>query len=144
MALEILKDIALTIDDAEIIEYQNNKPITKTTDTSSETPIKKSKRPRFKFSMVGIKIGDYVTFDPLNIKVKVATDDAVEYDQRIYKLSSFVGTYLPEDKRTPSNAYQGAKYFSYNGKVLNDLRHEMENSASAQTACDDSEYADEI
>lgn len=47
MALEILKDIALTIDDAEIIEYQNNKPITKTTDTSSETPIKKSKRPRF-------------------------------------------------------------------------------------------------
>lgn len=144
MALEILKDIALTIDDAEIIEYYNNKPITKTTDTSSETPIKKSKRPRFKFSMVGIKIGDYVTFDPLNIKVKVATDDAVEYDQRIYKLSPFVGTYLPENKRTPSNAYQGAKYFSYNGKVLDDLRHEMEGSASAQSACDDSEYTDDI
>lgn len=144
MALEILKDIALTIDDAEIIEYYNNKPITRVNDTSSEPSVKKAKRPRFKFNMVGIKIGDYVTFDPLNIKVKVATDDAVEYDQRIYKLSPFVGTYLPEDKRTPSNAYQGAKYFSYNGKVLDDLRHEMENSASTQTASDDSEYTDEI
>ena len=30
------------------------------------------------------------------------------------------------EKQNSSGAYQGAKYFSYNGKVLDDLRKEME------------------
>ena len=29
---------------------------------------------------------------------------------------------MPEDKRNNSGAYQGAKYFSYNGVALDDLR----------------------
>lgn len=33
---------------------------------------------------------------------------------------------MPEEKRNKSGAYQGAKYFSYNGKILDDLRHEKE------------------
>jgi hypothetical protein len=37
-----------------------------------------------------------------------------------------VGTYLPEDQRNLSGAYQGAKFFSYKGKVLSDLRNEKE------------------
>ena len=28
----------------------------------------------------------------------------------------FVGTFMPEDHRNTSGAYQGAKYFSYNGE----------------------------
>lgn len=36
------------------------------------------------------------------------------------------GTFIPDEKRTPSNAYQGAKYFSYNGQVLDDLRKQFE------------------
>ena len=76
--------------------------------------------------MVGIKIGESITFEPTGIKVRVASDDSVEYEDRIYKLSPFVGTFLPEEKRTPSNAYQGAKYFSYKGKILDDLRKEIE------------------
>lgn len=43
----------------------------------------------------------------------MASDDTVEYQNRIYKLSPFVGTFLPIEKQTPSGAYQGAKYFSY-------------------------------
>ena len=133
MALDIFKDIALTIDDAEVVEYEDNKPIVK----------KKETEPPFKFSMVGIKIGDSVVFDPLNIKVKVATDDSVEYDNRIFKLSPFVGTFLPEDKQTPSKAYQGPKFFSYNGKVLDDLRKEKEqifnNDASDNVALSEDE-----
>ena len=68
VALDIFRDIALTIDDAVITEYEDNKPI-------------------------------------------------------------IVGTFLPEEKRTPSNAYQGSKYFSYNGKILDDLRTAFEKEA---------------
>ena len=32
----------------------------------------------------------------------------------------------PEDHRNSSSAYQGAKYFSYNGTVLDELRKEKE------------------
>lgn len=38
----------------------------------------------------------------------------------------YVGTFMPEDKRNESGAYQGAKNFSYNGKILNDIRREKE------------------
>lgn len=131
MALEIFRDIALAIDDAEIIEYKDNKPVIlqkhEGKESVSEPSLCKSyKRPRFKFSMVGIKIGDFIRFDPIGIMVKVASDNSVEYENRIYKLSPFVGTFLPENKKTPSNAYQGAKYFSYRGKVLDDLRTEID------------------
>ena len=68
--------------------------------------------------MVGIKIGEYITFDPTGTKVKVASDDSVEYENRIYKLSPFVGTFMPDERKNSSNAYQGSKYFSYNGKIL--------------------------
>ena len=84
------------------------------------------RRARFKFSMCGIKIGELVTFDPTGLVVKVASDDSVEYEGRIYKLSLFVGTFMPEDRRNKSGAYQGAKYFSYNGKILDNIRSERE------------------
>ena len=77
--------------------------------------------------MCGIKIGEQVTFDPTGLVVKVASDDSIEYEGRIYKLSPFVGTFMPEEYRNTSGAYQGAKYFSYNGKVLDEIRKEKEN-----------------
>ena len=124
VALDILRDIATTIDDAIVTLYQDNKPIA---DKPNEPPTKREqKRPRFKFSMCGIKIGEQVTFDPTGITVKVASDDSIEYEGRIYKLSPFVGTFMPEDHRNASGAYQGAKYFSYDGKVLDEIRKEKE------------------
>lgn len=126
MALEIFRDIATTIDDAEVTLYQDNQPIDPTKIATGTTTKREVKRSRFKFSMCDIKIGESVKFDPTGIMVKVATDDSVEYEGRIYKLSPFVGTFLPEDQRNTSGAYQGSKYFSYNGKVLDDLRKEKE------------------
>ena len=127
ITLDIFHDIASTIDDAKVVEYEDNKPKGENKAMGGEDALKHtSKRPRFKFSMVGIKIGESITFEPTGIKVRVASDDSVEYEDRIYKLSPFVGTFLPEEKRTPSNAYQGAKYFSYKGKILDDLRKEIE------------------
>ena len=125
VALDILYDIAKLIDDAEIVLYHENKPIV---DSNPVTIHQKRdvKRSRFKFSMCDIKIGELITFVPTGLIVKVASDDSIEYNGRIYKLSPFVGTFMPEEKRNTSGAYQGAKYFSYNGRILEDLRKEKE------------------
>ncbi len=126
-ALNVFYDLAPMFDDAVVIEYKDNKPIEPCLEvTKKKLPIAQ-KRSRFKFSMVGIPIGEMITFVPTGIQVRVASDDTVEYEGRIYKLSPFVGTFMPADKRNASGAYQGAKYFSYNGKILDDMRCELEN-----------------
>ena len=124
VALDIFKDIASAIDDAEIVLYDNNIPVVHKEDEKKEK--REMKRGRFKFSMVNIPIGSTLTFIPTGIEVKVASDDQIEYEGRIYKLSPFVGTFMPEDKRNASGAYQGSKYFSFKGKVLEEIRMETE------------------
>ena len=127
VALDILRDIATTIDDAEVLLYENNEPVRdKAVQPKDNKDKQDERRARFKFSMCGIKIGEYVTFEPTGLIVKVASDDAVEYEGRIYKLSPFVGTFMPEDKRNKSGAYQGPKFFSYKGRILVDIRSERE------------------
>lgn len=124
VALDIFRDIASTIDDAEVVLYEDNQPIVEKDVEKKEKH--EIKRGRFKFSMVNIPIGSTLTFIPTGIKVKVASDDQIEYEGRIYKLSPFVGTFMPADRRNASGAYQGSKYFSFNGKVLEEIRMEME------------------
>lgn len=128
LALEILRDEASVLDDAEIVLYENNQPIApKLNETKEkEKPQALPHRPRFKFSMVNIPIGSTIVFIPTGIEVKVASDDQIEYQGRIFKLSPFVGTYMPPEKRNTSGAYQGAKFFSYNGEVLDNIRTRME------------------
>ncbi len=129
-ALSIFYDIKEIVDDAVITVYKDNKPIDPQevdfSGTEKDKPVDTPKRSRFKFSIVGIPIGEMITFVPTGIQVRVASDDTVEYEGRIYKLSPFVGTFMPEDKRNHSGAYQGAKFFSYEGKILDELRTEME------------------
>lgn len=99
---------------------------------NDEEATKTGRRARFRFSMVGIRVGEELTFIPTGIRVKVASDDQIEYDGRLYKLSPFVGTFMPADKLSPSRSYQGPKYFSYKGKTLNDLRVEEETNTDIQ------------
>lgn len=147
IALDIFRDIAQTIDDAIVTEYEDNKPARQYSMGEAESAgankgnpdqpghitlpnnPKSTKKSRFKFSLVDIRIGEELVFIPTGIRVKVASDDSIEYEGRIYKLSPFVGTFLPEEKQTPSGAYQGALYFTYKGERLTDLRFkkEMEN-----------------
>jgi len=124
IALDILRDISTTIDDAFIELYRNNQPIKEAAEVQDEEPHKR--RAPFKFSMVNIQIGETVVFTPKNIKVKVASDNQVEYEGRIYKLSPFTAAFLPDEMRNTSDAYQGPKYFTYNGRPLDELRKELE------------------
>lgn len=127
-ALDILKDISTTLDDAEIDEVYlgENRKMCSITNESVDEVTKKQQRPRFKFSMINIPIGETITFIPTGIEVKVADDDKVEYQGRLYKLSPFVGTFMPKERQNNSGAYQGAKYFSYKGEILDDIRTKLE------------------
>ena len=132
VALDILKDIASTLDDAEIETFVNGNLIHKAVSSDeyeNGNSENKKQRPRFKFSMVGIPIGSELTFVPTGIKVKVASDDQIEYEGRIFKLSPFVGTFMPAERRNTSGAYQGAKFFTYEGEILDDIRSRMEKTA---------------
>ena len=74
-ALDILKDIAPTVPDVVVYEYINNEPVQ--CYPKQEVVIlqvsKRTQKAPFKFSMIGLKVGDIVTFVPTGIDVKVAT-----------------------------------------------------------------------
>lgn len=129
-ALDILLDLAVAIDDAVIMKYEGGKPYQVYPEIEKpekkENHDKKPQRKPFEFSMVDLSVGDTVVFDALNLEVKVAGTNKIEYEGRLWSLSAFCGTYLPEEKQNSSGAYQGPKYFSYNGKTLWDIRLEKE------------------
>lgn len=118
VAFDILTDIAKTLDDGKVRKWE----IAETQEVTDEEEVEKKRLPPFKFSYVGIKIGEELEFIEGGIKVKVASDNEIEYKGRLWHLSPFVATYLPEEKRIPSGAYQGPKWFKYNGKLLTELR----------------------
>ena len=131
-ALEILLDLATAFDDAVIMKYEDGKPyqiypvIEQTSKFINEKKEKGSQRKPFSFNMINLKMGDTIVFDPLNIEVKVAGENKIEYEGRLWSLTAFAGTYMPDNMRCPSEAYQGPKYFSYKGKTLVQLRLENE------------------
>lgn len=129
LALEIMLDLAQLSADAVVVKYEHGEP--RQLYPVMEVVIKqvrekKEQRPPFDFSMVGLTVGDEIVFDALQLPVKVAGKNKVEYDGRLWTLSAFCGTYLPEDKQNHSGAYQGPKYFSYQGKTLWEIRLERE------------------
>lgn len=131
VALDIMRDIADLLDDAELSVYVDGKPVVsnskdedKMIEAETKEKQRKAQKPPFKFHMIGLKVDDYIVFDPLGISVRIASDDKIEYEGRLYSLSVFTANFLPEEKQNTSGAYQGPKYFSFGGKTLFDLRNE--------------------
>lgn len=88
----------------------------------------------FKFSMAGIKIGETIIFDATQLKVKVVSDDTIEYNGSTYRLSTFVRTFIPDNMRTPSDTYRGPDFFSYKGETLTNLRYNHAKEQHHQTS----------
>ncbi len=132
VALDIMRDIADLLEDAELAVYADGQPvISKSKDEDREINAvndskKRKAKPAFKFHMIGLNVGDTIIFNALNLPVKVATDDKIEYEGRLWSLSAFTSEFLPEELQNTSGAYQGPKYFSYGGKTLSELRSEKE------------------
>jgi hypothetical protein len=75
---------------------------------------------QFRFSMIGLKPGDELTFrDDDSIVCIVCDDRHVEYKGSKFSLSA-LAELLAETKHTP----QGTIYFKYKGKLLDDIRKE--------------------
>ena len=128
-----MRDIADLLEDAELAVYVDNKPVIssskdedKKINAANDSKKRKMMKPAFKFHMVGINVGDTIIFDALSLPVKVASDDKIEYEGRLWSLSAFTAEFLPEEMQNNSGAYQGPKYFSYNGKNLSQIRSENE------------------
>ena len=137
VALDIFRDIAQTIDDAHITVYRNNLPVREEdravskNETMKDSATHAPRRKPFRFSLAKIAIGEKVTFIPTRTEVRVADDKRVEYEGRLYTLSAFVGTFLPEEQQNTSGAYQGPLYFSYEGEKLSDRRNRLEKEDSS-------------
>ena len=134
VALDIMRDIADLLEDSELMIYIDGKPVIsnnkdedKKINAANENKKQKKNKPAFKFHMVGIKVDDVIMFDALKLQVRVASDDRIEHEDRLWSLSAFTAEFLPENMQNISGSYQGPKYFSYNGKELSKLRSEFEN-----------------
>lgn len=123
-AFAILKDIAAVIPDAEL-EVFDEALKEKETDEDG-APVTKDRRPPFRFSMIGVQVGESVVFNPTGVVVKVAADNRIEYNEKLYTLSGFCSDFMPEQMRVASDAYQGPAYFSYGEKTLDELRKQKE------------------
>lgn len=133
VALDIMRDIADLLEDAELAVYVEGKPVVssskdedKKINAVNEDKKRKKVKPAFKFHMVGLNVGDTIIFDATHLPVKIATDDKIEYEGRLWSLSAFTAEFLPEEMQNTSGAYQGPKYFSYGGKTMQQMRLEKE------------------
>jgi len=119
-ALAVMRELALTLDDAEFYvpcELKNNEHA--------------KAAPPFRFSMARLEPGDEVIFEPTGVRARVVedkSDNKIEYEGKKYTLSGFCKAFMPENKRNKAEAYQGPQYFSYEGKLLVDLRAIYEKS----------------
>lgn len=80
-----------------------------------------ARRPAFKFSMVGIKPGEQVVFlkDP-SVVATVLDDKHIEYDGETTSLSTLAARLLGQ------KSVAGPQFFTYNGRVLADMRRDAE------------------
>ena len=88
----------------------------------AEEAEKAYRRGPFTFSSVGINPGEIISFVPdLNIKATVVDDKHIRIGETVTSLSGAAKSILHK------NALQGPKYWSYNGRILDDIRTEKEN-----------------
>ena len=88
----------------------------------AEESEKAYRRGPFTFSSVGINPGEIISFVPdLSITATVVDDKHIRIGETVTSLSGAAKSILHK------NALQGPKFWSYNGRILDDIRTEKEN-----------------
>ena len=114
-ALSVLRELACTIEDAEFY-----------VPAELQKQVKNEHAAPFRFSMIDIKPGTEIIFEPTSLSVEVSDDRHITFEDKDYTLSGFCKKYMPDNKRNKAEAYQGPAYFSYKGKLLSKIREEFE------------------
>jgi len=116
--IDMVKQLLLSFDGKVIFPDKTNKE----KDFIEITKIRQQGE-RFSFYKKGLKNGDTIVFiEDDSITAKVAAEREVEYDGQIFKLSPLAyKIFEQKGQLTTSGAYQGARYFKFNGKRLINL-----------------------
>lgn len=78
------------------------------------------KRAPFKFSMIGLKVGDVIYYSKdASIKCKIISDDQVSFNGQTYTLTALAKKLLGK-----TTGIRGPEFFTYNGKKLTAIRDE--------------------
>lgn len=138
VALRILEQCALILDDAEIKVYEHNQNEYETETVSSYYAARpqahntsyNTKSSRLTFSMLGIPVGSELTFVE-NPAIKAITVDGQSTIKLEDGTTATMSRAVALIKRrlgtqTVSEAYQGGNYWMYNGVRLTALRTELE------------------
>ncbi|MDR1008760.1 MAG: GIY-YIG nuclease family protein [Rickettsiales bacterium] len=115
---DLVKQLLLSFDGKVIFPVATNKE----KDFEEITKIRQQGA-QFSFYKKGLKNGDKIVFaNDETIVAKVVGEREVEYGGQIWKLSPLVyKIFEQKGQLNSSGAYQGAKYFKFNGKKLTDL-----------------------
>lgn len=82
---------------------------------------------KFSFDAVGVNVGDALTFID-GTKVIAAEDNKIIFCGELFTLSGFCKEFMPDEKRTKSNAYRGCAFFFKDGVKLEKLFKEQQKS----------------
>mgnify|MGYP006968135490 CR=1 FL=1 len=82
---------------------------------------------KFSFSAIGVNVGDELTFID-GTKVIAAEDNKIIFCGELFTLSGFCKEFMPDEKRTKSNAYRGCAFFFKDGVKLEKLFKEQQKS----------------
>ena len=87
-----------------------------------------SRRSALRFSMCGLKPGDYISFiNDDSIKAEIVDDRRIRYEGEIMSCTMLAQRLLHLDRDVP---IQGTKYFTYDGLTLPELRAKYEDENS--------------
>jgi hypothetical protein len=117
-AFELLKELVVLTADGYVVKCNNQVDDS----VNKQETLKKTIKPNFKFSMVGIKPKEKLKFIYNDLEVEVFDDSRIIYKGEIYSMSGFTKEFIPKNIANTSGAYQGAKYFTYNDQILTDMR----------------------
>ena len=112
----------------ERTEQKNEPQRTKVAKVSNNTLDADTKK--FTFDKVGINVGDMLTFVD-GTEVIAAEDNKVSFCGELFTLSGFCKEFMPDGKRTKSNAYRGCDYFYKDGVKLGKLLKEYQKNVAA-------------
>lgn len=105
-ANEMIDDAGIVVEEAEYVERTSKK--------------------KFSFAKVNIPVGSELTFTRNeNKKCLVYNENEVSYENQLYSLSALADKLMTELGYN-WKTIQGPRFFEYNGKVLSDIKKEIE------------------